>query len=121
MPPRLACEARRSGMRIPGETYMPFADRDIVVLGGARTPFGTFMGSLRDITAIDLAAIAAKEALARAGVAPADVDQVIYGNVMQTSKDAIYFARHVALKAGVPIEVPALTVNRLCGSGLQSI
>ena len=98
-----------------------FTDRDIVVLGGARTPFGTFMGTLRDISAIDLAAIAAKEALKRAGVQPADVDQVVFGNVMQTSKDAIYFARHVALKAGVPIEVPALTVNRLCGSGLQAI
>ncbi|HEX6799039.1 MAG TPA: acetyl-CoA C-acetyltransferase [Ktedonobacterales bacterium] len=98
-----------------------FTDRDIVVLGGVRTPFGTFMGSLRDISAIDLTTIAAKEALTRAGVAPADVDQVVFGNVMQTSKDAIYFARHVALKAGVPIEVPALTVNRLCGSGLQSV
>ncbi len=98
-----------------------YTDRDIVVLGGARTPFGTFMGSLRDISAIDLAAIASKGALKRAGVQPADVDQVVFGNVMQTSKDAIYFARHVALKAGVPIEVPALTVNRLCGSGLQAI
>ena len=98
-----------------------FTDRDIVVLGGARTPFGTFMGTLRDISAIDLATIASKEALTRAGLAASDVDQVVFGNVMQTSKDAIYFARHVALKAGVPIEVPALTVNRLCGSGLQSI
>jgi acetyl-CoA acetyltransferase family protein len=100
---------------------MPFTDRDIVVLGGARTPFGTFMGSLRDISAIDLTTIAAKEAIARAGVQPAEIDQVVFGNVMQTSKDAIYFARHVALKAGVPIEVPALTVNRLCGSGLQAV
>src|SRR5215472_3773953 len=98
-----------------------FTDRDIVVLGGARTPFGTFMGSLRDISAIDLTAIAAEEALNRAGVAPADVDQVVFGNVMQTSKDAIYFARHIALKAGVPVEIPALTVNRLCGSGLQAL
>ncbi|HEU5441105.1 MAG TPA: acetyl-CoA C-acetyltransferase [Ktedonobacterales bacterium] len=100
---------------------MPFNDRDIVVLGGARTPFGTFMGSLKDVSAIELGTIAAKEALTRSGVAPADVDQVVFGNVMQTSKDAIYLARHVALKAGVPIEVPALTVNRLCGSGLQAV
>jgi len=100
---------------------MPFQDSDIVVLGGARTPFGTFVGSLRDISAIDLGAIAAREAIKRAGIQPADVDQVVLGNVLQTSKDAIYFARHVALKAGVPIEVPGLTVNRLCGSGLQAV
>jgi len=100
---------------------MPFQDSDIVVLGGARTPYGTFVGSLRDISAIDLGAIAAREAIKRAGIQPADVDQVVLGNVLQTSKDAIYFARHVALKAGVPIEVPGLTVNRLCGSGLQAV
>ena len=96
-------------------------DRDIVILGGARTPFATFMGSLKDVTANDLGAIAAREAIQRSGIQPGDVDQVFFGNVMQTSKDAIYCARHVALKAGVPIEVPALTVNRLCGSGLQAV
>ncbi len=100
---------------------MADTDRDIVVLGGARTPFGTFMGSLKDVSAIELGAIAARAALTRAGIGPADVDQVVFGNVLQTSKDAIYCARHIALKAGVPIEVPALTVNRLCGSGLQAI
>ena len=100
---------------------MAIEARDIVIVGGARTPFGAFMGSLKDVSAIDLGAQAATEALARAGVAPADVDQVVFGNVIQTSKDAIYFARHVALKAGVPIATPALTVNRLCGSGLQAI
>ncbi|GAC1454426.1 MAG: acetyl-CoA C-acetyltransferase [Ktedonobacterales bacterium] len=100
---------------------MALAAHDIVVVGGARTPFGTFMGSLKDVSATDLGAIAAEEALKRAGVPAADVDQVVFGNVIQTSKDAIYFARHVALKAGVPIETPALTVNRLCGSGLQAI
>src|SRR5262245_11131988 len=100
---------------------MSFAERDIVVLGGARTPFGTFMGSLKDVSAIELGAIAAKAALERAHVDATQVDQVIFGNVMQTSKDAIYFARHIALKAGVPIETPALTVNRLCGSGLQAV
>jgi len=100
---------------------MNIQDRDIVVLGGARTPFGTFMGALKDVSAIDLGAIAAKAALERSGVDAGDVDQVVFGNVMQTSADAIYCARHIALKAGVPIEVPALTVNRLCGSGLQAI
>lgn len=100
---------------------MTVQDKDIVVLGGARTPFGAFMGSLKDISAIDLGAIAAREALKRARVDPKDVDQVVFGNVLQTSKDAIYCARHIALKAGVPIETPALTVNRLCGSGLQAI
>jgi acetyl-CoA C-acetyltransferase len=100
---------------------MTLDPRDIVVVGGARTPFGTFMGSLRDVSAIELGAIAAKDALRRAGVAPKDVNQVVFGNVIQTSKDAIYYARHVALKSDVPIEVPALTVNRLCGSGLQAV
>ena len=96
-------------------------DRDVVVLGGARTPFGVFMGALKDVSAIELGAIAARGALERAGVDPKDVDQVFFGNVMQTSGDAIYLARHVALKAGAPIETPALTLNRLCGSGLQAV
>jgi acetyl-CoA acetyltransferase family protein len=100
---------------------MALEARDIVIVGGARTPFGTFMGALKDVPAIDLGAQAASAALQRAGVSPDDVDQVVFGNVMQTSKDAIYCARHVALKAGVPIATPALTVNRLCGSGLQAI
>src|SRR5579872_5856456 len=99
---------------------MTIQDRDIVVLGGARTPFGTFMSSLKDVSAIDLGTVAAKAALNRSGVDAKDVDQVVFGNVLQTSADAIYGARHVALKAGVPIEVPALTVNRLCGSGIQA-
>jgi len=98
-----------------------FGDRDIVVLGGARTPFGNFMGSLKDVSANDLGAIAGRAALERAGVAATDLDQVVFGNVLQTSKDAIYCARHVALKVGAPIETPGLTVNRLCGSGLQAV
>ncbi|HEX9035704.1 MAG TPA: acetyl-CoA C-acetyltransferase [Ktedonobacterales bacterium] len=97
------------------------SDRDVVVLGGARTPFGTFMGSLKDVSATELGTIAAREALARAGVDARDIDQVFFGNVLQTSGDAIYLARHVALKAGAPIETPALTLNRLCGSGLQAV
>jgi acetyl-CoA C-acetyltransferase len=78
-------------------------------------------GSFSDVSAIDLGVISAKEALERSGVDPQLVDQVVMGNVIQTSKDAIYFARHVALKAGLPIDTPALMVNRLCGSGLQAI
>ncbi|MGB8344940.1 MAG: acetyl-CoA C-acetyltransferase [Ktedonobacteraceae bacterium] len=93
----------------------------IYILSGARTPVGVLQGVFSDISAIDLGVVAAKGALERSNVDPKLVDQVVIGNVMQTSKDAIYFARHVALKAGLPIETPALTVNRLCGSGLQAI
>src|SRR5438552_9498754 len=105
--------------------------KDIVIVSGARTPMSEWIGgkrgdglpggALASISAIDLGAIAAKEAIARAGLDPGQIDHVVIGNAMQTSGDAIYGARHVALKAGVPREVPALTVNRLCGSGLQSV
>src|SRR5437588_4741557 len=95
--------------------------KDIVIINGARPPRAEYNGAFSDISAIDLAVVAAKEALSRSGVAPEDVDHVIVGNALQTSGDAIYGARHVGLKAGVPKEVPALTVNRLCGSGIQSI
>jgi len=95
--------------------------KEIVIVNGARTPMAEYNGSFSDISAIDLAAIAAKEALSRSGFAPEEIDHVIVGNALQTSGDAIYGARHVGLKAGVPKEVPALTVNRLCGSGIQSI
>lgn len=95
--------------------------QDIYILSGARTPVGVLQGTLSDVSAIDLGVVAAKGALERGGVDPKLVDQVVMGNVIQTSKDAIYFARHVALKAGIPIDIPALTVNRLCGSGLQAI
>jgi acetyl-CoA acetyltransferase family protein len=95
--------------------------QDIYLIAGARTPVCVLQGSLSEVSAIDLAVVAAKGALERSNVDPRLIDQVVMGNVLQTSKDAIYFARHVALKAGVPIEVPALMVNRLCGSGLQAI
>lgn len=95
--------------------------QDIYILEGARTPVGVLQGSLSDVSAIELGVIAAKGAIERSGVEPHLIDQVVMGNVIQSSKDAIYFARHVALKAGLPIETPALTVNRLCGSGLQAI
>jgi acetyl-CoA acetyltransferase family protein len=96
-------------------------DRDVVFLSGVRTPFGTFGGTLKDHSAIDLAAAAGRCAVERSGLTPADFDHVVFGNALQTSADAIYFARHVGLKAGLPIEVPALTVNRLCGSGFEAI
>jgi acetyl-CoA acetyltransferase family protein len=95
--------------------------RDVFVLGGKRTPMGEYVGALKDISAIDLGAIAARAALETTGVAPNEIDHTIIGNALQTSGDAIYGARHVALKAGVPFDRPALTVNRLCGSGIQSI
>ncbi len=94
---------------------------DVVILGGARTPFGTFGGALRDVSATELAIVTSKAALERSRVDPKQIGHVIFGNVLQTTGDAIYFARHVGLKSGVPKEVPALTVNRLCGSGLQAI
>ena len=93
---------------------------EVFILGGARTPMAEYAGKLKDISAIDLGAIAARAAMERTGVTPADVDHVVFGNVLQTSSDAVYGARHVGLKAGLPIDVPALTVNRLCGSGIQA-
>jgi acetyl-CoA acetyltransferase family protein len=95
--------------------------KDVFILGGKRTAMGQYAGVLRDISAIDLGAIAARGTLEAAGVAPEDIDHTVIGNALQTSGDAIYGARHVALKAGVPFDRPALTVNRLCGSGIQSI
>lgn len=95
--------------------------RDVFILGGKRTPMGEYNGALKDISAIDLGALAARAALDATGVAPEEIDHTIIGNALQTSGDAIYGARHVALKAGVPFDRPALTVNRLCGSGIQSI
>lgn len=94
---------------------------DIVIVGAKRTAFGTMNGALKGISATELAVHAAKAALSQAGAAPGEVGHVVVGNVMQTSPDAIYCARHVGLRAGVPIEVPALTVNRLCGSGFEAI
>jgi acetyl-CoA acyltransferase 2 len=93
--------------------------RDVVFLSGARTGFGSFGGTLKDFTATELGVFAAKAALERAK-APS-IDHVVFGNALQTSADAIYLARHVALRSGLPIETPALTVNRLCGSGFESI
>jgi acetyl-CoA acyltransferase 2 len=93
----------------------------VVFLAGARTGFGTFGGALKDFSATDLGVIAAQGALAQSGVEPSSVDHVVFGNVLQTSADAIYLARHVGLRSGLPIETPAVTVNRLCGSGFEAI
>jgi acetyl-CoA acyltransferase 2 len=95
--------------------------KDVFILGGKRTPMGEYVGKLKDISAIDLGAHAAAAALRSTGVGADEIDHTIMGNALQTSGDAIYGARHVALKAGVPLDRPALTVNRLCGSGIQSI
>jgi len=95
--------------------------KEIVIVDGARTAMAEYNGQFADISAIDLAAIAAKEALSRSGFSAEEIDHVIVGNALQTSGDAIYGARHVGLKAGIPQRVPALTVNRLCGSGIQSV
>jgi len=94
---------------------------DIAIVSGARTPFGRYCGKLKDFTAQELGAIAAKGAIDRAGVKPEEFDHAVFGNAQQTSGDALYGARHVGLRAGLPIETPALTVNRLCGSGMQAI
>ncbi|HZI63603.1 MAG TPA: thiolase family protein [Thermoanaerobaculia bacterium] len=97
------------------------ANRDLVLLDGLRTPMAEFNGSFAELSAIDLGAHAARALLEKSGTDPAEIDHVVVGNALQTSPDAIYGARHVALRAGVPKEVPALTVNRLCGSGIQAI
>jgi len=97
------------------------SNTDIVFLSGVRTGFGGFGGSLKDLSATELGAVAAKHALDRSGVPAGDIGHTVFGNALQTSADAIYCARHVGLKAGLPIEVPAVTVNRLCGSGFEAI
>ncbi len=99
----------------------PLSPQDVVVLSAVRTGFGSFGGSLRDLTATDLATTAAREAIARSGIRAEQIDHVIVGNVAQTSVDAPYLAHHVALRAGCRIETPAVTVNRLCGSGFEAI
>jgi acetyl-CoA acetyltransferase family protein len=94
---------------------------DIAIVSGARTPFGRYCGKIKDYTAQELGAVAAKAAIERSGVDAKDFDHAVFGNAQQTSGDALYGARHAALRAGLPMETPALTVNRLCGSGMQAI
>ena len=93
---------------------------NIVFISGKRTPFGSFGGGLKDISATDLGVVAAKASLEQAGVQPDIVDHVIFGNVVQSGADAAYLARHIGLKSGVPVDRGAFIVNRLCGSGFQS-
>jgi acetyl-CoA acetyltransferase family protein len=96
-------------------------DIDVVFLSAARTGMGTFGGSLKDFSATDLGVFAAKGALERSGVPAEEVNHVVFGNALQTSADAIYLARHIGLRSGLPIDTPAITINRLCGSGFQAI
>jgi acetyl-CoA acyltransferase 2 len=100
---------------------MPLPNKEIVILSAARTPFGKFCGAFKDLTATELGVVAARAALERGGIKPEEIDHVVFGNVLQTSADAAYLARHIGLKSGIPPSVPALAVNRLCGSGFQAI
>lgn len=95
--------------------------QDVLILAGVRTGFGAFGGALKDFSATQLGVIAGQAALERARVPANAVDHVIFGNALQTSADAIYLARHIALKSGCRVETPAVTVNRLCGSGFEAI
>ena len=94
---------------------------DVVIVAGARTPMARYTGVFSEVSAIDLGVHASKAAIERSSVDPAEFDHVVFGNVLQTSADAIYGARHVGLKAGLKVETPAVTVNRLCGSGIEAI
>src|SRR5271165_354631 len=94
---------------------------DVFVVAGARTPMARYTGAFSEVSAIELGVHASKDAIQRAGVDAGEFDHVIFGNVLQTSADAIYGARHVGLKAGLKVETPAVTVNRLCGSGIEAI
>ncbi len=96
-------------------------NKDVVFLSGVRTGYGDFGGTLKNLSATQLGTIASKHAVERSGVEAGDFDHVVFGNAQQTSADAIYLARHVGLQSGLPIETPAVTVNRLCGSGFESI
>src|SRR5947208_2557221 len=95
--------------------------QDVVILGGARTAMAEYVGAFKDVSALDLGAAASRAALERTGVQPGWIEHVVMGNALQTSADAIYGARHVGLKAGVPVEVPARSVDTVCASGIQSV
>ena len=93
----------------------------IFLVAAKRTPFGAFGGALKSLSATELGVVSTKAALAQASMDPSLIDQVYFGNVIQSCNDAAYLARHVALKSGIPIPTPALTVNRLCGSGFETV
>jgi len=94
--------------------------REVVIVSAARTPIGSFGGALKDLSAVDLGTIAAKEAIKRAGIDPAIIDEVILGNVLQGGLGQ-NVARQIAIAAGIPKEVPSLTINKVCGSGLRTV
>lgn len=105
----------------PSESFRGVMSKEIVILSGARTAFGAFGGGLAGQTATDLAVAATKGAMERGKIDPQTVDYVVIGNVCQTSKDSIYLGRHVALRSGMQMDTPALTINQLCGSGVQAV
>ncbi|RYH27250.1 thiolase family protein [archaeon] len=100
---------------------MSVAQKAVFIVGAKRTPFGAFGGKLKQIGATDLASLSAKAALAQANVTPDKVDETFFGNVIGSSLDSAYLARHASLKAGVPIKSPAMNINRLCGSGFETV
>ena len=110
-----------SSSRSTSRSVPQVRDDAVVFLSGVRTGFGTFGGTLKDLSATDLGAIAARAALARSNVEAGEIDHVVFGNVLQTSADAIYLSRHIGIRAGLPVEIPAVTVNRLCGSGFEAV
>ena len=115
IPPLMASSSMTS--RAP----RPPSSEAVVFLSGVRTGFGTFGGTLKDLSATDLGVIVARAAVDRSGVEAGAIGHVVFGNVLQTSADAIYLARHIGIRAGLPIETPAVTVNRLCGSGFEAV
>jgi acetyl-CoA acyltransferase 2 len=100
---------------------MSVASRAVFIVGAKRTPFGAFGGKLKAISATDLAVLSSKAAIAQANLHADKIDETFYGNVIGSSLDAAYLARHIGLKSGVPIPSPSLTINRLCGSGFESV
>ena len=96
-------------------------EREVVVLSGVRTAVGKYGGSLKDFPPTKLGAMVVREAVSRAGIEPAEVGHVVFGNVIHTDKRDMYLSRVAAVEGGLPVETPALTLNRLCGSGLQAI
>src|SRR2546425_4852109 len=112
--------ARSYRLRFP-ELRNNMFPTEVVILAGARSPMARYAGLFQNTSAIELGACAAREAIRRAGTDPAEFDHAVFGNVIQTSSDAVYGARHVGLKAGLKTETPAVTVNRLCGSGIEAI
>src|SRR5688500_16425924 len=110
-----------SSLRSTSGSTSRASSEGVVFLSGVRTGFGTFGGTLKDLSATELGATVARAAIERSGVDAPDIGHVVFGNVLQTSADAIYLARHVGLRAGLPVETPAVTINRLCGSGIEAV